>query len=825
MRIQEPGSFARLLQQYRAKAGLSQEELAERGGLSRRAISDLERAARRAPYPVTVRRLAEGLGLNETDRAALLAASHMPGSIRSAGTRPADGGIRHNLPTQLTSFIGRVQETAEIRRALAKTRLLTLTGPGGVGKTRLALRVAERERSTYRDGVWILELAPLQEATQVPQLVASVLQIREHPGEPLITTLITALQPLNLLLILDNCEHLVAACADLADRLLRSCPQVRLLTTSREILALQPETVWRVPALRLPDASTREQAAASEAIELFIERAQAVRPAFALTDENAGLMVDVCRALDGIPLAIELAAARLRLLSLHQIEQRLSDHLRLLSSGTQTRPERQQTLRATIDWSYRLLSKAERRLFQQLAVFAGGWTLEAAEVVCGGAGCRREEVLDLMTALVDKSLVVVEPEGRDEDEPRYRLLETVRGYAGEHLLKSGELESTRDRHLAWATEWAEGATPYLTGPDQVRWMARFVHEHDNFRAALEWARLRADGETELRLTAALARYWVVHGSTSEARDGFAHALWHGPSAPSLARATVLDWAGRLASQAGEPGARELLEESVATARQLNSRSLLSLGLRHLAFAALQQGDFVRARALHEEALSTARQAGNRREEAFTLAMIGLWAAQDGDASAAARIVDEALEAGRDSGDQGPQAIAYCARGIIAVREGRVEAATACFQEALKLGRASDHYVEVVLALMQLGALALARGDGSQALGHARDCVAAAQRQGGRRLLAAALQFFAHVELHKQRYEEAVRIAAAETTWREASPERQLLGMPWIAALPALDEAQHFLGPEVFLREWSIGQRMTLDQAAALTRDPKGVGVS
>jgi predicted ATPase/DNA-binding CsgD family transcriptional regulator len=645
------------------------------------------------------------------------------------------------------------------------------------------------------------------------------LQIGQRPDEALITTVTSALQPRNLLLVRDNCEHLIGACADLADRFLRGCPQLRLLTTSREILALQAETVWSVPPLTVPGAYTRADVADSEAVQLFIERAQASRSGFVLTDDNARLIVDICRALDGIPLAIELASARMRVLSLSQIQQRLSDHIDLLSSSSRMTPDRHQTLRATIDWSYGLLSSAERRLFNQLAAFAGGWTLEAAEAVSGVAECPREEVLDLMTGLVDKSLVLVETEGRDEHESRYRLLETIRGYAAERLLESGELESTRDRHLARATRWAEGAAPHLTGPDQVHWMALFVQEHDNLRAALDWSRVRRDEGTELRLVAAMARYWVVHGPTSEGHEWFAHALSLGSAPPLVARATVLDWTGRLASLAGEPGARGLLQQSVSMARQLDDRSLLSVGLRHLAFATLQQGDNVAARALHEEALTMARQAGNRREEAFALSMLGLWEAEEGDTATASLLVDEALEAGQEAGDQGPQSTAYCARGIIAAREGQFGSAKASFEKGLELSRSSDHYLGVAMSLMQLGAMALARGDELEAREYARDCVTAAQNAGVRRLFAAALQFFAQVELQAHRYTQAVRVAAAETNWRKASPERQFLGLPWIATTLELGEAQRYLGAAGYSREWSIGQRMTLEQAGALTREP------
>jgi non-specific serine/threonine protein kinase len=369
-----PGQFGELLLRLRAAAGFSQEELGQRAGLSQRGISDLERGRRRVPHPATVRRLAEALNLTETDRASLLSTAR----IRSSGTPgndvAMDSGARHNLPLQLTSFVGRVQETSQLRSALAGTRLLTLAGPGGVGKTRLALHLAESELDTYSDGVWLVDLAPLQEAALVPHLVAGVFNVRENPQESLISTLVRRLQPLHVLLILDNCEHVLAGCVDLVHRLLRVCPRVTVLATSREVLGLGGETIWRVPPLRITThagARATGQAAGSEAAALFMDRARSIQQDFAITPRNAGTLVDVCRRLDGIPLAIELAARQMGVLTLEQVGERLATHFGFLSIQDPTAASRQRTLDKTIWWSYDLLTSKEQHVFDQLSVFCG----------------------------------------------------------------------------------------------------------------------------------------------------------------------------------------------------------------------------------------------------------------------------------------------------------------------------------------------------------------------------------------------------------------------------------------------------------------------
>lgn len=420
---------------------------------------------------------------------------------REHGSRPPP---KNNLPLQLTSFVGREREIAELRGVLAdSTRLLTLTGAGGSGKTRLALVLATEMVDCFEDGVWWVELAPLSEPDLVPQAVASAVGVREAPGRPANEVLRAHLETNDLLLVLDNCEHLIDACAALADALLRTCPGLKILATSREPLGIAGETIWLVPPLSLPevwDLSPVERLVRYEAISLFVERAKAVAPTFELTQHNAPYVARVCQRLDGIPLAIELAAARTRVLSAAQISSRLDESLRLLGTKSRKADSRQQTLRATIGWSHGLLSGQEQTLFRRLSVFSGGFTLEAVEAVCDEDGIEQEDVLDLLSRLVDKSLVLV---AEQDDEARYRLLETVGQYGREKLDESGEEPSLRRRHAYFFLKLAERVEPKINSKDRGPWLGRSDAEHDNLRAALAWSREEVDSEVGLRLAGAL----------------------------------------------------------------------------------------------------------------------------------------------------------------------------------------------------------------------------------------------------------------------------------------------------------------------------------
>ena len=423
----------------------------------------------------------------------------------------------NNLAQQVTSFVGRERELAEVKKLLAQTRLATLLGAGGIGKTRLSLHAAVEVLDDFADGVWFVELAPIADPRLLAQAVAPVLGVKEEAGRPVQEALLKFVQDRQLLLVLDNCEHLLQGCAELAKQLLQAGAQVKILATSREPLHVAGETTYPVPSLSLPEPRMRIAHTALtqyEAIRLFVDRAAAARPAFRLTPNNATLVADICRRLDGIPLALELAAARVRVLSVETIAARLSDRFRLLTGGDRTALPRQQTLRACIDWSYDLLTEAERSVLRRLAVFAGGWTLEAAEAVGTGGDVQADEVLDVPAQLVEKSLVAMDAEGT-----RYQLLETVRQYAQDRLHESGEAEAIRERHRDYFLALAEEAEPKLLGAEQAAWLRRLEAEHDNLRAGLSWSLEDSGSQAGLRLCGALQRFWITRGHFSEGRSG------------------------------------------------------------------------------------------------------------------------------------------------------------------------------------------------------------------------------------------------------------------------------------------------------------------
>ncbi len=534
----------------------TQEQLAEKAGLRKRTIERAEAGEHLQSH--TIRAIAQALGLSPAE-VTLPGRSSTPGGARASPDPEAAGALKAltasrppTLPVSVTSFIGRTRELAEVKQRLSATRLLTLTGPGGCGKTRLALQAATDLADKFVDGVWFVELSTLSDPRLVPYLVATALGVREEPNRPLAVTLVDALHPRRLLLVLDSCEHLIAACAEFSHTLLHGCPQLRILATRREVLGVAGELAWRVPPLASPDPQrllSIEDLVQYEAVQLFVERARTALLTFTLTNRNASVVAQVCYRLDGIPLAIELAAARVKVLAVEQIAARLDDRFHLLTGGGRMVLPRQQTLQAAMDWSYDLLSEPERRLWHRLSVFAGGWTLEAAEAVCAGVGFDVADVLDRLTSLVDKSLVNVEaPDG----EARYRLLETIRQYGLKKLERSGQAAVVRRQHLQWFVGLAERAEAELTGPDQGIWLERLETEYDNLWAVLEWSQTEAQGaEAGLRLAAALWRFWLVHGHLREGRRWLEAVLAGSRVAWVAARAKALYGAGALAEDQGD----------------------------------------------------------------------------------------------------------------------------------------------------------------------------------------------------------------------------------------------------------------------------------
>lgn len=515
----------------------------------------------------------------------------------------------NNLPTQLTSFIGREKEIEAITRTLANSRLLTLTGSGGTGKTRLSLQAAAGMLDQFKDGVWFIELAPISNPALVPNTIADVLHVTEEPGRLMQASLLDWLKDKEILLIVDNCEHLIDACAQLVDSILHASPKTRILASSREALSVAGEVAYRVPSLPLPEHNV-QQIEVYASVQLFIKRSAQANSDFKLTDENKDVVAQICQRLDGIPLAIELAAARLKVLSVEQIAERLDDRFRLLTGGSRTALPRQQTLRALIDWSYQLLNEQERVLFRRLAVFVGGWTLEGAESVCGEERGGSFDVLDLLSHLVDKSLVIVERVG---DEVRYRRLETIRQYAREKLFETDESARLRDKHLEYFMRFAERSEKKLQGRGQKKELTRLEHDHDNLRAALEWS-IKARPEFGLRLAAALREFWDTHGHLTEARkwlDTLLNATQSMPPDSTRVRALVAAM-GFAARQTDLEGWLSNVDRELTLANELNDKWGILQGLtaRGL-YKEYIEGDFENAEPLYIECVKLARELGDK----------------------------------------------------------------------------------------------------------------------------------------------------------------------------------------------------------------------
>jgi predicted ATPase/DNA-binding CsgD family transcriptional regulator len=618
----------------------------------------------------------------------------------------------HNLPLELSSFVGREKELAEVKRLLEDTRLLTLTGSGGCGKTRLALATASEMVENFENGVWMVELASLSDPALVPQTVASTLSVREQPGRSSTETLIDYLGLKKVLLVLDNCEHLIEACAELAETLLHSCPNLRVLATSREALGITGEVAWLVPSLSLLDLRhlpVVESLSQYESTRLFIERTTAVKPTFTLTEHNAPAVAQICYRLDGIPLAIELAAARTKVLSVEQIAERLDDSFGLLSAGGRTAMPRHRTLHATMDWSHELLPEEERTLFRRLSVFAGDFTLEAAESVCAGEDLQREEALDLLSHLVDKSLILVAEQG---GEARYRLLETVRQYGWEKLSVSGEERQLRERHAGYYLALAEEAEPELKGEQQIAWLERLEREHDNLRAAMRWLLGRGKSEKAARLGWALWLFWGIRGYFAEGRGSMAQALSAdgGAAMTASARARALYVEGTMANYQGDHRSAEpLTEESLRLFMELKDKLGTAYALSNAGFAANGQGQHQRAITLNEEAVDLFLKVDEKWGAAIELGFLAVAWRDQGDHGRAKRVAERGLALSREVGERQAITAALYTLATLAQAERDHERARDLFGEGLKLSAELGNEADVAHCLEGLASIAGAEG--------------------------------------------------------------------------------------------------------------------
>jgi predicted ATPase/DNA-binding SARP family transcriptional activator/DNA-binding CsgD family transcriptional regulator len=741
---------------------------------------------------------------------------------------PPEAG-KHNLPSPRTSFVGREREVVDVKRELAMTGLLTLTGTGGCGKTRLALEVAKELIGAHPDGVWLVELAGLSERTLVPQALAVALGVQEQADRPLADTLVDFLSEKKVLLVLDNCEHLLDAAARLTDTLLSSCPDLTVLATSREVLSVAGEIDWPVPALSVPEVAGRirvEELERYESARLFAERALFVErtlygsSGFALRSDNAQAVAEICSRLEGIPLAIELAAAWVGTLSVEQISERLMDSLRLLKSSGRTIAPRQRTLRGAMDWSYDLLSEPEQIMFRRLSVFAGGWTLEAAEAVSAGDGVEEEDVLELLWGLVNKSLVVVE--AKTEGTAHYRMLEPIRQYAREKLEESREADELLNRHAAFFLALAEETETKLAGPQQGLWVERLEGEHDNLREALSWVLERGQAGLALRLGTALWRFWYNRGYIREGITWMERVLAGSDHAQAPARVKALEGLGWLLQLQGDSGrANATYEEMLRLSRGLGDKGNLATALNSLGTLATYQGDHERARALLEENLSVLGELEKEGNSATTLKrfhvlnLLGILAInQEGDYVRAMTLWEESLALVRETGDTYLIGIMLSNLGHAVLLQRDYERATALCEESLAFAHQLESTgVEFApSAYINLGLAALGLGEHEPALASFIKGLQMSQNVGMKPQVVESLEGMA-----------GLAGALGETTraahlWGAAEAARERSGialLPGERALhePYLTSACSQLGEASWEEALAEGRAMSLDRAS------------
>ncbi len=729
------------------------------------------------------------------------------------------------LPRPLTALVGREHDLEEIGVRLFQSRLVTLMGLGGVGKTRLAIQVAEDWAQDQPDGVWFVELAPVSDPGMVPAVVAGIFGLSEQVGVSVLETLSAALREKRLLLVLDNCEHLIDACVRAADFLLSRCPLLRIVATSRQALGVTGETTWAVAPLPLPPLGKSARPgviADSPAVLLFVERAAAVQPGFALSAENAADIAEICCRLDGIPLALELAAARVRILSPKQITERLGDSLRLLGHGRRAGAARQQTLRALLDWSYDLLSEAERRLLNACSVFAGGWTLEAAEIVCRDDDKTAPDVLDGLMSLADKSLVQFSVEA---DSPRCRMLETVRQYAREALGEGAEAGDVSRRHCDWLRTLVAAAQPHFRGAAQADWLRRLEAEHDNLRAALDFCRRDSLGAgAELTLAADLWQFWMHHGHFAEGRERLTGALARaGDAAAPEVRLKALNGAAAMAWHQGDlPAARLWMEEALQVARQAPNHPHLDSCLHNLGNVLYSQGELAEARVLWEESLAIRRADGNLDGVASGLSNLGSLACQEGDFTRAEALHSEALQVADALHAPHKRRAGLVGLGQIRLAQEQYEIARVYLEEALMLAQDLDDRECLSGCLTKLGLLALRTGDLIRAGTLLRESIMVAQDAGMKPSLVAALEACADLLSASGSARSAVHL------WKVAETQRNGLGLPRLRAdrdhvERQLAGARRSLGSEAFELAWHEACSMALEDAmAALSLFPKSL---
>jgi len=739
----------------------------------------------------------------------------------SAPSKPFDAH-RHNLPASLTSFVGREREIDEIKQLIAGTRLLTLTGIGGTGKTRLALQVSADMINEFSGGVWLVELATLRDPAVVEHAIASVLGVCDRPDQLMSDLLIEHMRERNLLIILDNCEHLVDACARLAYLLLSAAPDLKILATSRVPLNLPGEVNYSVPPLSLPDShriAPLLDVAEFDAIRLFIERAASVQPAFSLTDENAPAVTLICQHLDGIPLAIELATARMRLLSPDQIAARLGDRFNLLTGGSRSALPRQQTIRATMDWSYELLVEAERTLFNRLSVFTGSFSLEAVEAICADKiddgtpahGIQPSQVLDLLGALVDHSLVYAQER---TTEARYGLLETVRQYALERLVASGELHNLQERHLAYYLEFAERGLPHFNAGQPI-WANRFEAEYDNLRSAMEYA-IANYLESAIRFEDPLVWFTEVTYRERECYGWVMRILELSESwPPGKLRTIALKSAGELIVHFGDISqGQTYLAASLEMARYLQDKGLINLVLHDLQAVNWSLGNMDLGHDYAEEHLEISRELGDKAEISCALWYLGEAAIRSGDSQAGRKFCEQSLEIARQENHLNNIAFNLYSLATLAQKEGDTSRAKELYRECAQIRRNWGFQTGLASTLLRLGQVLIQEGDAIQSKKLAEESLEIYRELDIKDIGVYCLNIFAGAAWINRQDERAARLfGAAEAATEKLDVETEYFyHMTYDPIIAGIREQ---LGEADFNKAWAEGRKMTLEQAIEL----------
>ena len=839
--MQEEISFGMWLRKQRRALDLSQKALADEVGCAEVTLRRIE-AGTLKPSKELASILMEKLGVPDHERSTWISfargASGFPTSTTPSSNEPVT-----NLPAPLTTFIGREKEQAEVMRLIAKYRLVTLTGPGGIGKSRLLMKVGEQIAGDNPDGVWLVELAPILDSALVPHTTVLTLGLHEDPQRSVIDVLCDYLRDKRMLLLLDNCEHVLDACALLVDAVLKTCPHLKILATSREPLNMTGESIYRVPSLTLPSSlQIFDTLRNYESIQLFEERAQLVQFGFSLTAENAASVAQICQRLDGIPLAIELAAAKVAVFSTEQIAKQLHESFTLLAQGSRTTLPRHQTLRASINWSWNLLTESEQKLMRQLSVFAGGWTLEAAQSVCDG------DILSLLNALVSKSLVVIIQ--RTETHVRYSFHETIRQYVQEKALETGGDEALRDKHLAYFVRLVERAEPELYRSDQVFWFKKLDDELDNFRRALEWS-LLTDVAAGLRILAVPWRFWQRRNYFRELADWLSKLLERYPVPDSLRAQALVAYCIYIMRSGDFVEARKVVEQGLQLAHSVGDRQTEAFGLLYLGATFqdeyLQQGvPFLeQSLALYQtledklgqaaalfwlawkkgrqdaddpkpvlfESLRLHRDVGNLTGIADCLSELAIQTVWEGDFSSPIPWLEEARNLYHDLGNQSDEAGIVNLFGTMAYGQGDYQKARAHFEESVALygsvGVWWSIYASVGLAYMDLR-----QGDIQTARAGFEKVIRQAYKENHLDVLVWATEGTASLQVNQSEFECAARLFA----WVDAMREKIVPSRPFIEQKfyeSDLAVIHTKLNEAEFIKFSQEGRAMTLEQAVAL----------